>query len=145
MNRTLTTAPATSAELAPQARLLRNILYIDSSSGAISFFLCTLGGTWLSALTGIPASTLMIVALVVLIPYTIGLAYGASKPHLVQRTGQIALVLNSGWVLMSFAVPGLNLLPLTQIGQIVMLVQALVVIDFIIIQFIGLRRLATRA
>lgn len=140
-----TTANATTARPTASrdgAKLLRRSLRIDGWGTAGFGVVMLVGGGWLSEPLGLPAALFVPVG-IVLLAAGVGLGLIGRHPTIPTGLALAAIAVNalSGVVILSVMVSGV--LPLTTLGIAFMVVGALWVAAFAVIEAVGLRR-ATR-
>jgi hypothetical protein len=123
------------------ASLLRRAIQADLAVSLPAVVATLLAAAPLSALTGIPSTTIQMIGALVFLPYTAGLIYAATRPEPTQRLGLIFMSLNFSWVAISALALILGWLPLTTAGFWVVVFQAIVVDLLAVAQFLGLRRM----
>jgi hypothetical protein len=135
---TQTIQHATSS--ADRSRLLRFGIQIDAAVSGAAGLGMLIGAAQLEGLLGIPAQYLWPFGLLFIL-YAAGLAYGSNRPSINRRFAWTVIILNAIWVVDSLILLASGILPLTGAGWWTILVQALIVADFAIVQYVGLRRM----
>ena len=125
---------------ATAAPLLRRAMQADAVVSWVSGLLLTLLPGPLSALIGFAEPDYLLAVGIGLIGYAAWLLFSARRPEVNLWAGRTAILLNVLWVVGSaallLAVPGL----FNSLGQWLVGLVALVVADFALVQYIGLRR-----
>lgn len=123
-----------------RASLLRRALQADAAVVGVSGIALLAGSSALGALFGIPAIYLAALGLAFL-PYGAAIGYVASRSRINRRFAWAVIILNAIWAIDSLILLASGMMPLSATGWWFVLVQALIVIDFAIVQYIGLRRI----
>jgi hypothetical protein len=125
---------------ATAAPLLRRAMQADAAVSGASGFLLTLLSGPLGALIGLAEPDYLLVVGIGLIGYAAWLLFSARRPEVNLWAGRTVILLNVLWVAGSatllLAAPGL----FNSLGQWLVGLVALVVADFALVQYIGLRR-----
>ena len=126
--------------IATAAPLLRRAMQADAAVSGASGLLLTLLPGLLSALIGFAEPAYLLAVGIGLIGYAGWLLYGARRPEVNVWAGRLVIFLNLLWVAASAVLlltePGL----FYGLGQWLVGLVALVVADFALVQYIGLRR-----
>lgn len=120
--------------------LLRFGIQIDAAISGAAGLALLLGAAPLEAWLGIAAQYLWPVGLLFVL-YAAGLAYRSTRPNVNRRFAWAVIILNTIWVVDSLILLASGILPLTTVGWWTILIQALIVADFAIIQYVGVRRM----
>ena len=118
---------------------LRRVLFADAGVSAMVGALMAAGAGPLQRLTGLPA-TLLIPAGLALLPYAAYLVWAATRPTLPRAAVWLPIVLNVLWAVDCAVVAFGGSYALNTFGLAFVAVQAVTVIAFAELEFIGLRR-----
>lgn len=119
--------------------LFRRALLLDAATGAVTALLLIAGASSLAPLLGLPTALLRGAGLV-LIPVVALLVWLVRSPRIGKWLAWSVIEMNLLWVLASFGLLLVGRLAPTVFGEIFVIVQALVVFIFSIVQFIAWRR-----
>jgi membrane associated rhomboid family serine protease len=123
-------------------RLLRRALQGNSLFSAASGVLALLAAPMIASFLGVSAAAPFIGFLGLgLIGYAALIAWQVSRPTLDRSFAVMAIVLDTLWVVGSFALLAANFAPFTDAGKWAILLTADVVGMFALIQYIGFRRM----
>lgn len=126
---------------ATTAPLLRRAMLADAAMSGASGLLLTLLPGSLSVLIGFARPDYLLAVGIGLIGYAAWLLFSARRPIVNVWTGRTAIILNMLWVAGSAAVlaaaPGL----FNTLGQWLVGIVAVLVADFVLVQYLGLRRM----
>ena len=118
---------------------LRRVLLADAGISAVVGALMAVGAGPLQRLTGLPA-TLLIPAGLALLPYAAYLVWAATRRSLPRAAVWVPIVLNALWAVDCAIVAFGGAYAPTAYGLVFLAVQAVTVIAFADLEFIGLRR-----
>lgn len=130
---------AQAQSLPARSSWLRRAVQADGAFSALSGAACIIDAGWLAAQLGVP-SIAMVVLGVVLIGYAALLFAVAAREPISRRLVVAALALDAMWVLDSAVLLAGGWLALTPAGWWIVVVVALLVADFGVLKYIGLRR-----
>ncbi|TDR39716.1 hypothetical protein DFR29_115106 [Tahibacter aquaticus] len=119
--------------------LFRRALLLDAATGAVTALLLIAGASFLAPQLGLPTALLSGAGLV-LIPIVVLLAWLVRSPRISKWLAWSVIEMNLLWVLASFGLLLGGQVSPTLLGQIFVIVQALAVLAFAIVQFIAWRR-----
>lgn len=123
---------------------LRRVLLLDAAISGMTGLLMWAGAGVLEPLLGMPGQLLRVAGLA-LLPFAAGLIVLARRRTVARGAVLAVIAANVLWVAASIAVVAAPLAPLTSLGYAVVVVQALAVIGFAELQWVGLRRAAPTA
>jgi hypothetical protein len=118
---------------------LRRVLFADAGISAAVGALMAAGAGPLQRLTGLPA-TLLIPAGLALLPYAAYLVWAATRPTLPRAAVWVPIVLNALWAVDCALVALGGVYAPGAFGLVFLAVQAVTVLVFAELEFIGLRR-----
>jgi hypothetical protein len=118
---------------------LRYVLFADAATCAACGLLLAFGGSFLEGLLGLP-STLMFYAGLSLFPFTAFLIYAATRKSISKTLVWLIVGLNLLWTIDSFLLLATNYVAPTTLGYAFVIFQALGVLMFADLEFIGLRK-----
>ena len=118
---------------------LRFVLFADAATCAACGLLLTLGGSFLQSILGLPA-TLMFYAGLSLLPFTAFLIYAATRKSLAKTFVWLIIGLNLLWTIDSFLLLVSGYVAPTTPGYVFVIFQAIGVLMFADLEFIGLRK-----
>lgn len=123
---------------------LRRVLWADAAVSAVVGLLMAAAAPWLESFTGLPVA-LLVSAGLALLPYAAYLVWLATRSAVPAGAVWVPIVLNAvwavdcvGWIAAGVPAPGV-------LGIAFLAVQALTVLVFAELEFIGLRRAAPAA
>jgi hypothetical protein len=119
--------------------LLRRALQADAVFVTISGLAALLGAGQMESLFGIPAGYLQPLG-IFLLAFAVFLGVVATRQTINRRLAWAVVILGAIWVVDSLILLVSGLLPLTPAGWWFTLIQALIVADFAIVEYVGLRR-----
>ena len=119
---------------------LRRTLWLDAAVSGATGVVMWLGADLLQAWLGLP-STLFRVAGVSLLPFCGVLIALARRPHVPRLAIVAVIVANALWVVASFALLVSGQVAPTLLGYAFVIVQAVAVLGFAELQWVGLRRM----
>jgi hypothetical protein len=119
--------------------LLRRALQVDAVFVTISGLAALIGAGQMGTLFGIPAGYLQPLG-VVLLAFAVFLGVIATRQTINTRLAWAVVILGVIWVIDSLILLVSGLLPLTPAGWWFIVIQALIVADFAIVQYVGIRR-----
>jgi hypothetical protein len=122
-----------------RASLLRRAVQADGAFSAISGVACLAGAGWLAAQLGVPAVAMYGLG-AVLVGYAVFLFAVAQREPISRRAVLAAIVLDIVWVLDSILLLTGGWLAITTAGWWVIVLAALLVADFAVLKYVGLRR-----
>ena len=123
---------------------LRRVLILDAAVSGATGLLMSAGASVLEPLLGVPGSLLRMAGLA-LLPFAVGLLLIARQRPVGKASVLTVIAANVVWVAASVALVAAPLAPLTSLGYAVVVAQALAVLGFAELQWIGLRRAARPA
>ena len=123
----------------PWTPFLRRVLFADAAMSGFSAIVLIFGAGLLSGLLGLPA-TLLLVAGILLVPFSAGVAFVASRSDAALPAIWAILLANAGWALASIALLFTGWIAPTALGVSFIIAQAIVVAAFAEMQFISVRR-----
>jgi hypothetical protein len=126
-------------EPANQRSLLRRVLLADGIVSGVAGAQLALAAGWLDDLLGLPTLLLQLVGLS-LLPFAAGVLYLASRAPIQRRAAWAVLALNVLWVVASALLVLSGWVDPTTAGTLFIVAQAIAVVAFIDMQFLGLRR-----
>ena len=118
---------------------LRYVLFADAATCAACALLLGFGGGFLQNLLGLPAS-LMLYAGLSLIPFTAFLVYAATRKSISKPAVWAIIGLNLLWTIDSFLLLVSDYVEPTTFGYIFVILQAIGVLMFADLEFVGLRK-----
>lgn len=126
-------------EIIRVSNFLRNVLFADAATCLACGLLLTIGGGFLQNLLGLPVS-LMFYAGLSLFPFTAFLLYAATRKSISKTAVWLIIGINLLWTIDSFLLLVSGYVEPTAFGYIFVIVQALGVLMFADLEFIGLRK-----
>jgi hypothetical protein len=136
----LSSQPNQRAEAGTQ--FLRRVLLGNALFSALTGLLLIVDASLITPMLHAPARVLTVLGVIILLAAA-ELAWLATRPQLDLRWVKFILVLDCTWVAVSVAVLMTGLLPLTTGGKWAVGIVADMVTLFAVLEFLGLRRLAT--
>ncbi len=118
---------------------LRRVLLLDAATGVGMALLHTAFGGTIAGVTGMPMA-LVLAAGLVLFPIAALMGWTALRAHVVAPAVWLVILGNVGWTIASFAIVLGPDIGLSAIGQFYICAQALSVLMFATLEFVGLRR-----
>lgn len=118
---------------------LRFVLFADAATCAACGILLTLGGSFLQGILGLPAA-LMFYAGLSLAPFTAFLVYAATRKSISKTFVWLIIGLNLLWTIDSFLLLASGYVAPTTFGYAFVIFQAIGVLMFADLEFIGLRK-----
>jgi hypothetical protein len=132
-----------SAAAEDRSGLLRLALKLDALATGALALLGLVAGSLLADLLGIPGSLLVALG-IFLVAYAAGVWYVGTRPHNSQGATWTIIALNLLWAADSVIAVAAGWLPLTTLGMVFVLAQAVAVLAFAELQFLGIRRAVPR-
>ena len=126
-------------EIIRVSRFLRNVLFADAATCAACGLLLAAGSGFLQKLLGLPGS-MMFYAGLSLFPFTAFLLYAATRKSLSKTFVWLIIGLNLLWTIDSFLLLASGYVEPTTFGYIFVILQAIGVLAFADLEFIGLRK-----
>lgn len=126
-------------EIIRVSNFLRYVLFADAATCLACGLLLSAGGTFLQSLTGLPAS-LMLYAGLSLFPFAAFLLYAATRKSISKPAIWAIIGLNLLWTIDSFLLLASGYVEPTAFGYAFVIMQAIGVLIFADLEFIGLRR-----
>lgn len=126
-------------EIIRVSNFLRYVLFADAATCFVCAFLLTLGGEFLQNLLGLPAA-LMFYAGLSLFPFAAFLIIAATRKSVSKTAIWLIIALNLLWTIDSFLLLVSGYVAPTAYGYVFVIFQALGVLMFADLEFIGLRR-----
>lgn len=123
---------------------LRRVLWADAAVSAVVGLLMAAAASWLASFTGLPAA-LLVPAGLALLPYAAYLVWLATRSAVPAGAVWVPIVLNGVWAVDCVGWIAAGLPAPAAPGIAFLVVQALTVLVFAELQFIGLRRAAPAA
>jgi hypothetical protein len=118
---------------------LRRAIQADGACSVVSGLACLADAGWLAALLGVPVMAMYALG-AVLLGYAVFLFAVAAREPINRRAVIAALALDVAWVLDSIVLLASGWLALTTAGWWIVAVTALLVVDFAVLKYVGLRR-----
>ena len=125
------------------ASLLKRALRGNAAFSVVSGAVLVVEAPFLAPVMGIPAPLALTVTGIVLLPFGLLLWWLAGREELARTVGWIAIELDVLWVAGSIALLLSGWLPLTTAGNWIIALVADAVAMFAVLQYLGVRRLAT--
>ena len=125
--------------LVAMSSFLRRALLADALVSAVAGVVMSLGADALAPLLALPAGLLLGAGLV-LFPWAAALLWMTRQPAVPAAAVWTVIVLNSAWVVESVWVALGGIVQPNVLGQVFIAVQALAVVVFAELEFIGMRR-----
>jgi len=125
-------------EIIRVSNFLRYVLFADAATCAACGLLLSAGGGFLQNLLGLPAS-LMFYAGLSLFPFTAFLVYAATRKSISKPIVWAIIGLNLLWTIDSFLLLASGYSQPTTFGYVFVIIQAIGVLMFAVLEFIGLR------
>jgi hypothetical protein len=122
---------------------LRRVLIADGAISGATGLLMLLGADFLGGLLGLPTALLRYAGLS-LIPFAAFVLYMSRQETLSTASVWFVIALNTAWVAASVLLLVSGLIDPTALGYAFIVVQAIAVAVFVELQYVGLRRPATR-
>lgn len=126
-------------EIIRVSNFLRYVLFADAATCLACGLLLTIGGGFLQNLLGLPA-TLMFYAGLSLFPFTAFLLYAATRKSISKTAVWLIIGANLLWTIDSFLLLVSGYVAPTTFGYVFVIAQALGVLMFANLEFIGLRK-----
>ena len=125
------------------ASLLKRALRGNAAFSVVSGAVLVVEAPFLAPIMGIPSPLALTVTGIVLLPFGLLLWWLAGREELARTVGWIAIELDVLWVAGSIALLLSGWLPLTTAGNWIIALLADAVAMFAVLQYLGVRRLAT--
>ena len=125
------------------ASLLKRALRGNAAFSVVSGAVLVVEAPFLAPVMGIPSPLALTVTGIVLLPFGLLLWWLAGREELARTVGWIAIELDVLWVAGSIALLLSGWLPLTTAGNWIIALVADAVAMFAVLQYLGVRRLAT--
>jgi hypothetical protein len=125
--------------------LLRRALFGNAAFSSIIAVVCILGARPIASWLGIASPVVLVVlgvSILIFVPY---LLWVATRRPLNRSAARLILWLDVAWVVASPFIVLLNPFSLTEAGQWAVGVVSLIVLDFAVMEYVGLRRIERAA
>jgi hypothetical protein len=126
-------------EIIRVSNFLRYVLFADAATCVACGLLLSAGGNFLQGTTGLPAS-LMFYAGLSLFPFAAFLIYTATRKSISKTAVWLIIGLNLLWTIDSFLLLASGYVAPTTFGYVFVIFQAIGVLMFADLEFIGLRK-----
>lgn len=126
-------------EIIRVSNFLRFVLFADAATGIACGLLLSAGGSFLQNLSGLPV-TLMFYAGLSLFPFAAFLIYTATRKSVSKTAIWLIIGLNLLWTIDSFLLLASGYVAPTTFGYVFVIFQAIGVLIFADLEFIGLRK-----
>lgn len=125
------------------SNFLRYVLFADAATCTIMGLATALGGSMLVGPTGLPED-LLFYACVGLFPFAALLVYLATRREVMSAAIWTVIVINVLWTIDSFALLAGGWVTPTAFGYAFVVIQAVGVAGFALLEYVGLRRMTTK-